>query len=348
MVAAQNTGTDIHIGVVGCGLWGRNIARNCARLNVLRGVSDSDCQRAEEFATSFNCTATSFAELCSDPHLDGIMIAASAESHEELAVQALQAGKHVFIEKPMALTLASATAIRNVARQAERQIMTGHLIRYHPAFQELQKQIADGAIGTIRHIQANRLAMGRIRNTESVLFDLCPHDLSLILALTGAPPVTVSCHGAAHITPDMPDFLSTGLGFASGITAAMHTSWLSPVKEHRLLVTGQTGSLVFDDTKPWSEKLTLYSDNITQAGSLFVIERASPLTLPLEEAEPLQEEVKAFINVCATGAPALTDGDEGVRVQAVLEQMVTHFTSTNTSSGPADNATAKKESLNRK
>ena len=311
----------IQIAVVGCGMWGRNIARNCAGLGVLQAVVDNHPDRAAEFAQSFSARPASFAEVCDNKAIQGVMISASAAAHEPLAVAALQAGKHVFIEKPMALTLASAKAIRQAAQTAGRQVMIGHLIRYHPAFLELQTQVQNGAIGQIRHIQANRLAMGRIRNTESALFDLCPHDLSLILALTGGLPTKVVCHGAAHITPGVVDLLSTGLGFEGGITAGMMTSWVNPIKEHRLIVTGQTGALMFDDTKPWPEKLTLFSDQITQAGELFVVERASPIHLPVEEKEPLKEEVSAFVEVCRTGQPALTDADEGVRVQAVLEQM---------------------------
>ena len=150
----------------------------------------------------------------------------------------------------------------------------------------------------------------------------------------GSQPEKVSCHGAAHITPGVADMLATGLGFANGITAAMHTSWLSPIKEHRLTVTGHSGSLVFDDTEPWSEKLTLFSDHITQAGNLFVVERPSQNYLPVAEDEPLKQEVLAFAEVCATGQPALTNAAEGVAVQRVLEKMVNLFEMTNSPRQP--------------
>lgn len=319
----------IKVGVVGCGMWGRNIARNCASLGILHSVADLDASRAGEFSRSFHCQTKDFAAICADTEITGVMISTSASAHEFLAISALQAGKHVFIEKPMALSLNSAKAINQAAKIAGQHVMIGHLIRYHPVFQELQKQLQNGAIGPIRHIQANRLAMGRIRSTESALYDLCPHDISLILALIGRPPSKVICHGAAHITDGVIDLLATGLGFDNGISAAMNTSWLSPVKEHRLIVTGHTGSLVFDDTKAWPEKLALYSDQITQAGSLFVIERASPIYLPVQEKEPLKQEIMAFMDVCITGNTPLTNGDEGVAVQGVLEQMATALEQTN-------------------
>lgn len=336
---SMQTTKEIQISVVGCGMWGRNIARNCASLGLLHSVVDSNKERADEFAASFSCQALDFDAVCADKNIAGVMISASAAAHEALATAALQAGKHVFIEKPMALSLAAAKNINAAAIQNGREVMVGHLIRYHPVFQELLRQVENGAIGKLRHIQANRLAMGRIRNTESALFDLCPHDLSLILALTGCQPESVRCHGAAHITPGVADMLATGLGFANGITAGMNTSWLSPIKEHRLTVTGQSGSLVFDDTKPWSEKLTLFSDHIAQSGSLFVVERASPNYLPVTEDEPLKQEVRAFAQTCQTGMPALTNGAEGVAVQQVLEKMQEVFEMTNYSghSSPPDN-----------
>ena len=146
-------------------------------------------------------------------------------------------------------------------------------------------------------------------------------DLSLILTLAGCQPEQVACTGASHITPGLVDILSTTLSFPNNVTAMMQTSWMSPYKEHRLTVSGTKGSLVFDDTKPWPEKLTLYQDNMSQAGEIFVVERASPIALPVAESEPLKEEVRAFANVCASGHPARTDMAEALRVQQVLEMM---------------------------
>ena len=311
----------VKIAVVGCGMWGRNIIRNAASLGILAGVCDLDQSRAAEFAKDFDTAALDFNALLEDSTIDGIMIATSAASHEALATKALNAGKHVYIEKPLAMTLTEATSISQAAKSADRQVMVGHLIRYHSAFTELQKQVENGAIGQLRHIQANRLAMGRIRATESVLFDLCPHDLSLILSLTGSQPEQVACVGASHITAGLVDILNTTLSFPNQVTAIMQTSWMSPYKEHRLTVSGTKGSLVFDDTKSWPEKLTLYQDNMSRTGEVFVVERASPIALPVVESEPLKEEVKAFAEVCTSGAPAPTDMEEALCVQQVLEMM---------------------------
>lgn len=319
----------VNIGLVGCGMWGRNLARNLAQLKVLGAVADRDPANAADFATQFDVEQTDFAAMLANPNIDGVVLATSAPSHNALAIEALAAGKHLYVEKPLALTLADAEQIAVAAKAADRQVMVGHLIRYHAAFQELLAQLAAGAIGQIRHVQANRLAMGRIRNTESVLFDLCPHDLSLILAIMDGQPTSVSCAGASHVTPGVVDVLSTVLGFADGRSATMQTSWMSPYKEHRLTVVGSAGSLVFDDTQSWPEKLTLFQDKIRPDGEAFMIERASPISLPIAEAEPLKDEMRAFVACCETGEPAPTNINEALNVQAVLESMQDQLIDTN-------------------
>ena len=302
-------------------MWGRNLARNLAQLDVLAAVADQNTDSSIDFASAFAVKPLAVDALINDETIDGIVIATAAPSHDALAIDGLAAGKHIYVEKQLSLTLAGARSIQDAAIAAKKQVMVGHLIRYHAAFIELQKQVAGGAIGSLRHIQANRLAMGRIRNTESVLFDLCPHDLSLILALVGTVPKKIHCAGASHMTAGVVDFLSSYLGFENGVSAGMQTSWLSPFKEHRLTVIGSAGSLVFDDTKPWPEKLTLYQDQMRLDGEHFLIDRASPVALPIAEAEPLKDEMRAFIRCCETGSAAPTDIAEAMTVQQVLETM---------------------------
>jgi len=319
------------VGLIGCGMWGRNLARNLSQLDVLAAVADRTFENAADFASQFHSVERDFSDMLADPSIDGVVIATSAPSHDHLAIAALEAGKHVYVEKPLSLSLAGATAIADAAQKASRQVMVGHLIRYHAAFRELQAQVKAGAIGHLRHIQANRLAMGRIRNTESVLFDLCPHDLSLILALAGSMPTQIHCAGSSHMTAGVVDYLSSFLGFENGLSAGMQTSWLSPFKEHQLTVTGTAGSMVFDDTKPWPEKLTLYQDSMRLNGEHFIIDRASPVALPVAEAEPLKDEMRAFIRCCETGTPAASDIAEALNVQTVLDRMQAALIDTNKS-----------------
>ena len=309
------------IGLIGCGMWGRNLARNLASLGVLAAVADRNDARAAAFAAEFNTATATVDDLITTASVDGIVIATAAPTHCDLAVRALDAGRHVYIEKPLALTLYDAQKIAAAAIRAGRQVMVGHLIRYHDAFRELQYQVASGAIGKLRHVTANRLAMGRIRATESVLFDLCPHDLSLVLALMNEAPLEVSCHGASHVTAGIVDTLSTFLAFPDGRSASLNTSWISPYKEHRLVVSGSEGTLVFDDTMPWDAKLTLYRDSIMADGDNFAIDRTEPETISVVESEPLKQEMQAFAESCASGNAALTDIEEALDVQRVLEQM---------------------------
>ena len=333
IVALQNEiQAMMNIGLIGCGMWGRNLARNLAQLEVLASVADRHAENAAEFGSAFAAKQVDVDTLIHDQSIDGIVIATAAPSHDALAIAALSAGKHVYVEKPLSLTLAGAKAIQDAAHSAKKQVMVGHLIRYHAAFIELQEQLAIGAIGSLRHVQANRLAMGRIRNTESVLFDLCPHDLSLILALIGNLPTKIHCAGASHMTPNIVDFLTSFMGFENGVSAGMQTSWLSPFKEHRLTVTGSGGSLVFDDTKPWQEKLTLFQDQMQLNSEHFIINRANPIALPVHEAEPLKDEMRAFIQTCETGKPAPTDIAEAIMVQQVLETMQTQLIDTSAAS----------------
>ena len=314
------------VGLIGCGMWGRNLARNLAQLGVLGGVADAVATQAESFAAEFQTTALPVADLIGKADLDGIVIATAAPTHAELACQAFATGKHVYVEKPLAVSLVEAETMAAAAATADRQLMVGHLIRYHDAFLELQNQLAAGVIGELRHVTANRLAMGRIRATESVIFDLCPHDLSLILALLGEEPHSVSCHGASHVTAGTPDILSAWLGFSGGRSAQMSTSWMTPYKEHRLTVTGSHGSIVFDDTRPWAEKLTLYRDEITSDGANFAISRAAAVPLPVAESEPLKQEMRAFVACCETNEAPRTGPDDALAVQRVLETMNDQFT----------------------
>ena len=311
----------VKIGLIGCGMWGRNLARNLKEFGVLETVADRSIGQADDFASEFHCKKDSVDGLIADENLDGIVISTSAPSHDEIAISSLKANKHIYVEKPLSLTYEGAKAIASAAKTAGKQVMVGHLIRYHSAFLELQRQISNGAIGQLRHIQANRLAMGLIRNTESVLFDLCPHDLSLILALTDQIPNKVFCSGASHMTPGLVDFLSCSLGFDHGVSAGIQTSWLCPYKEHRLTITGDDGALVFDDTKPWSKKLTLYKDIMTLNGEHFIIDRSKPVNINVVETEPLKDEMRIFIETCKTNSPAPTDIIEALKVQSVLETM---------------------------
>ena len=326
------------IGLIGCGLWGRNLARNLGQLGALTQIADQHPERAAAFADEFGGAVSSIDAVADTDDLDGVMIATPAFTHSALACRALAAGRHVYVEKPLAMSLAEATRIADFARKANRKVMVGHLIRYHAAFIALQTEIAADTIGDLRHVVANRLAMGRIRRNESVIHDLCPHDTSLLLALMGEEPESVSCAGVSHVTPGIIDHVSASFGFSRSRTASINTSWIFPYKEHRLTAFGSTGSMVFDDTRPWSEKLTLFRDEMTPAGDGVDIKRAEPAFIPVAASEPLRAEVSHFVDCCAVGNTPLTDINEGLAVQRVLERMtesITAFGQTYTPGGLA-------------
>ena len=309
------------IGLIGCGIWGRNLARNLSQLGALASVADRNVENAAAFADEFDGKADSIDAVLEQHDLDGIIIATPAFTHAEMACRALAAGRHVYVEKPLAMSLDEADRIAAASSDAGRMVMVGHLIRYHQAFITLQREIASGTIGTLQHVMANRLAMGRIRSNESVIHDLCPHDTSLLLALMGEEPASVSCAGASHVTPGIIDHVSAMFAFSGSRTAAMNVSWISPYKEHKLTTIGSSGSIIFDDSRPWAEKLTLFRDDIQPKGDGFSISRSEPVFLPVAESEPLKQEVATFIDCCDTGKVPPTDLTEALAVQRVLEQM---------------------------
>lgn len=315
------------IALIGCGLWGRNIARNLCQLGALAAVSDHHQDRAAAFAETFDVAARDFSALLADPAIRGLAIVTAAPSHAELAIAGLEAGKHVFIEKPLALSLAEAEAIAAAARLHERQVMAGHLLRYHPAFIELAEAVASGAIGDLRHIRASRLALGRIRKTESVLHDLCPHDLAMINALVGgALPQRVSCQAICHVTPGVDDMICGQLEWADGRTATLQANWLNPVKIHNLTVVGTTGALVFDDTRPWAEKLMLHPFTIDSTTPIPEINHGTPQPLAVTEAEPLRQEISHFLAVCRDGIVPRSGIEEALFVQQLLDRLAAAIT----------------------
>ncbi len=311
----------IKIGLVGCGSWGQNLARNCHNLGILYSVTDINEKNALNFSKKFGCKSINLQNVFMDKNIDGIIISTPGFSHYEIALKAIKEKKHVFIEKPMTLSLKDSIFLEKLANKNGVQIMVGHLIRYHPAFIKLLEIINSGIIGKIKHIQANRIAFGRILNCESVLFDLCPHDLSLILSITKMLPKNISGFGICHTNKAIIDIISAGFSFKTGITASINTSWISPVKEHKFIVTGSLGSLEFDDTKPWSRKLIFYEDIIKTSSNKVLTERKNQKFISINKKEPLKEEMLHFINVCKNNIPAITNGAEGILVQKVLEEM---------------------------
>ncbi len=229
-----------NICVVGCGHWGKNLARNFANLGHLYAICESDAERLKTFAALYP-GARAFASLedaISDPGMDALVLATPAEEHCRMALAALSAGKDVFVEKPLALDWEAGMEMVETARRHGRILMVGHLLRYHPAILKIQELLASGTIGRIEYIYSNRLSMGKIRREENALWSFAPHDISVILALTGQVPLQAVATGGAYLQPNIADVTVSHLLFDRGTRAHIFVSWLHPYKEQRLVVIG--------------------------------------------------------------------------------------------------------------
>ncbi len=307
------------IGVIGCGAWGKNLVRNFSELGTLTAVCDRDPLKAQSLASQYEVSVLSEEEIFSSPALDALVISSFAPLHAHHTEKALEAGKHVYVEKPMALSVEEATKLCSLAKTHNRILMVGHILNYHPAFIALKTHLHE--LGPLKHIYANRLALGRFRHQESVLWDLASHDISLILDLAQDMPQSISATGQAFLTLEKPANAILTLSFSSGLTAHVHASWLSPFKEQKLVVIGEKAIAIFDDCKPWAEKLQISKD-------CFIWYEDQPLAndsfqtrfISLSETEPLKNECLHFLTCIQKGEEPRTSGFEGLRVTQVLEK----------------------------
>lgn len=311
--------SGVNVAVLGAGHWGRNLARNFAELGALAAICDPDPATAAAEAQKNGVPARELAEIMSDPAIAAVAIAAPAELHARLALEAFAAGKHVFVEKPLALTLADCERMCAAADRAGRVLMAGHLLQYHPAFMALLALVRDGALGTLRYAYSHRLSLGKFRLEESALWSFAPHDLSMLIALFGAPPTTVRGTGGAFVTKGVEDECRVDLEFPGGGRAHVFASWLHPFKEHRLVVVGEKAMAVFEDSAPQpSDKLRLYRHSVATGTGAPVPSAAKSEPIAYPSDEPLKSECRHFLECCATGARPRTDGREAMAVVDAL------------------------------
>lgn len=330
------------VALIGAGAWGRNLARVLAELGVLTAVCEADPFAGQQAATRHGVRhVAAVDELLDDPDIAAVVIASPAATHARLCAAALDAGKDVFVEKPMALTGADAARLTALAAERGRVLMVGHLLRYHPAFLTLQELVREGALGQLRHIASRRLSLGRLRTEENILWSFAPHDISMILALAGNAPERVDAHGATPLGTAIPDLCTAHFAFPGGLTAEISVSWLHPVKEQALTVVGDRAMAVFDDTAPAERKLTVYDHRVEWRDGQPVAVKAEGRSIPLPPGEPLRAEMEHFLDCCRTRAVPRTDGAEGERVLAVLAaaqaSMEQHMTAPHPSAPPPPN-----------
>jgi predicted dehydrogenase len=244
------------IAVIGCGYWGKNLIRNFSELNALKAVCDQNGQVAQQYAETYAVQADHFEAILRNPTIEGVAIAVSPRFNVELSLRALQAGKHVFVEKPHAYTTEDAAQLDQVCSQTDRIFMVGHLLLYHPAYLRTKELLNQGAIGKLKEIRCFRHGLGRVREEFNVLWELAPHDVSLILDLNPFPVETLQAIGSCCLT-EREDIVRARYVFSNGVTAQISCSWTDPMRQQKLVLQGTKGFLVFDDTKPWAEKVHL-------------------------------------------------------------------------------------------
>jgi predicted dehydrogenase len=315
------------VGVVGLGYWGPNLARNFDRLPDadLAWLCDASEESLERWGAAFRTarTTTSLDDLLNDDELDAVVVATPVPSHAELAQRVLAAGKHCFVEKPMAQTEEEAEAVVQAARAADRILMVGHLLEYHPGIQRLAEIVRSGELGELRYIYSNRLNLGKDRPDENALWSLGAHDLSVILMLAEEEPFNWDAMGASYLRPNVEDVVFALLRFHSGLLAHMHLSWLDPHKERRFTVVGSKRMATFDDME-LERKLTVYDKGFDESYSSYgeYIARSGDTWSPrVSNEEPLRIECTHFVECIRDGVEPRTGAESGLRVVRVLASL---------------------------
>ena len=289
------------IAVLGCGYWGGNHIRTLKSLDALYAVSDMNFARAQGFAAENGCIAVDHEEIFDRTDIDAIIMALPPQFHATAAMRAVQAGKDVLVEKPIALSVLEAKASVQAARDAKRVFMVGHVLRFHPAFEKLQELLAASELGDVRYIHSHRLGLGKFHTENDALWDLAPHDLSMILAITGEAPSEVRGEGAA-LLDHLSDFAHVHMKFPSGIRSHLFTSRLNPYRERRLTVVGTKAMAVFDDGENWDKKLAVYRHAVWQDNGQWAFTAEEPNYIPVVQGMPLTAEVQHFIDCIRTRA----------------------------------------------
>jgi predicted dehydrogenase len=317
----------IQIGVVGLGYWGPNLARNFAGLVdadlrwVCDGSEEARIKAADQFPGA-RVTAE-LDDLLNDPELDAVVLATPVPTHADLAVAVLEAGKHCFVEKPLAQSVADAERAVDAAAEAGKILMVGHLLEYHPGVLKLKELAHGGELGQIYYIYGNRLNLGKLRADENALWSLGAHDVSVLLALAGEEPIEAVAHGESYVRPGVEDVVFCYLRFPSGLAAHLHLSWLDPHKERRFTVVGAHKMATFDDMTT-DGKITVYDKGFDEAPRGYgewLTRNGGTYAPQLPAVEPLRLECQEFLDAIRQERAPLSDGASGLRVVRVLEQL---------------------------
>lgn len=305
--------TNQKIAVIGCGVWGRNIVRNFYNLNVLDTVCDIDDENLRKVTEQYKGVKVTkdFNEIIANPEITGVAVVTPSHMHYRVVKEMLLAGKNVYVEKPISTVAQEAKDLMELANAQNLVLMVGHLLLYHPAVNRLKMLIEEGALGDIVYAQSDRLNVNYHKNDRSVMWDLAPHDVSMISYVIGKDPVRViSAIGCSSDRNEILDITHLGIEFENGIVGHISDSWITPVKHVTLLVRGTKATAVLDDTVQ-ENKLRIF-DN--KGGN------SEDIKLDYLEIEPLKLECQHFVSCCENGKKARSDGENGFTVVRILEE----------------------------
>ena len=319
----------LNIAVVGCGYWGPNLIRNFSSLPecTVKTACDINEERLSHIKTLHPGiqTTTDYDEIVNDPEIDAIAIATPVFFHYEAAKKSLEAGKHTFIEKPMASSVSECNELIKIAETNNLKLIVGHTFIYSPPVRKIKEFVEKQVLGDLQYISARRLNLGLFQTDINVTWDLAPHDISIILHVMGKSPVSVNCQGKAHINPEIEDVTSMTLNFENGGFATIQSSWLDPNKIREMTFVGSKMMLVYNDLEP-NEKIKIYDKRVetppyydTFAEFHYSYHYGDIYSPYLKQYEPLKKECQHFLDCIKNGDKPETCGCEGVKVIKVLE-----------------------------
>lgn len=319
----------INLGQIGVGVWGQNLLRNFSNLKdcSVKICCDKNKSSLEKVKASYNDTigvTDDFSVLAKNNDLDGIIVATLPATHPYFAIKALSKGKHVFVEKPLALKVKDAREMIKVAKREKRILMVGHLLLYHPAIKRLKSYIREGALGDIRYIYSTRVNLGQVRSEENALWSLTAHDISVAIHLLGRKPHQVQVTGKSYIRNNIQDVVFMNLNFRNNVIAHIHASWLDPHKIRKFTIVGSRKMAVFDDMEA-TEKIRIYDKGFDWQKNIgtyetFLTLREGDIHIPkIDMIEPLKLECQHFIDCISKNQQPFTDGANGLEVLKVLD-----------------------------
>lgn len=306
--------TEQKVAVIGCGVWGRNIVRNFYNLNVLDTVCDIDEENLKKVTEQYPGVKVTkdFNDIINNKAITGVCVVTPSHTHYKMVKAMLEAGKNVYVEKPISTVAEEARDLSKLANEKGLILMVGHLLLYHPAVNRLKMLVEEGALGEIVYAQSDRLNVNFFKNDRSVMWDLAPHDVSMVSYVTGKEPVKViSAVGCSSDRNEIMDITHISIEFEDGVIGQISDSWITPRKHVQLLVRGTKATAILDDTLP-ENKLVIF-DN-------FVKDAKQDIKIDYLEIEPLKLECQHFISCCDKGVHARSDGDNGFMVTQILEE----------------------------